>query len=188
MTNIPNLIAKLKEAMNNSTPVNSWYPHLNGKEIRGPYNRWFEVVGPKHPEISSHSGKVLRAEADKDILFFCEAVNSMPEIIQALETLKDFEYGQLPTWKTEYEACELVIETLQDRLETQSKVIEKMKEALKNAQKRMSHMAIHLEETIYESNFEDCQEVGMRPDEYLLQGSKAVSKSLKECEALEGGK
>ena len=139
MTNIPNLIAKLKEAMNNSTPVNSWYPHLNGKEIRGPYNRWFEVVGPKHPEISSHSGKVLRAEADKDILFFCEAVNSMPEIIQALET--------------------------------QSKVIEKMREALRGTWGSLSQSQIEIDRRL----------------ECIEQGKEWRPWKLKECEALEGG-
>ncbi len=78
------ILLGLKKLCKYSTPVVNWYSHPKEiGNIRGPYNRWFNLIGEYEELIQNN--KIVRASGDNDIIFCTEAMNNMPKLIDALE-------------------------------------------------------------------------------------------------------
>lgn len=128
MKNLNDLIARLKEADGSRTP-GPWN-NSPGEYVGFVGEQFYEVFGPKD-EDGDHIVVCPGRLHYEDVSFITLTANSMPEIIQALET--------------------------------QSKVIEKMREALRLIGNSSS------------LNGED------------TASARLSRKTIKECEALEGG-
>jgi hypothetical protein len=82
MTIPPEKIEALLEAQAKSTPVVAWYAHTEDLTIRGPWNRWFKVSGPTFEHQCN--GKVVRADAERDVEFLTLAANLAGDLAREL--------------------------------------------------------------------------------------------------------
>ena len=62
----------------------AWYAHTYEKQVRGPWNRWFQVLEPHESETTAHSG-LVRADAADDVEWAAFAMNNLPRFRAALE-------------------------------------------------------------------------------------------------------
>jgi len=71
----------LKELEKSSTQVVGWYAD-HGGQVRGPFNRWFNVteVAPKYQQ---HCGS-----ASDDAKFAAAAMNYLPKLVERIEELE----------------------------------------------------------------------------------------------------
>lgn len=78
------IIKRLKELKAKSTPVVGWYPHTD--TVRGPWNRWFQVLNPEtHRENGGHP-HTLPPGSD-DVEYCAAAMTHAPELIKGFQTL-----------------------------------------------------------------------------------------------------
>lgn len=112
----PDKLKELREIAEKATPVVRWYPNLFSHEIRGPWNRWFQVVGPLTEETTS-TGKIVRAKAEFDVEFAAEAMNSLvPLLDQLAEASEKLDKAKRALWHVN-------IETLQAPLLTDGTIV-----------------------------------------------------------------
>lgn len=72
----------LKDLEKKSTQVVGWYANGYGGQIRGPFNRWFNVTEVA-PEYQKHCGS-----AADDAQFAAAAMNYLPILIKRIEELE----------------------------------------------------------------------------------------------------
>lgn len=78
----PEDLQMLKELEKKSTQVVGWYADYGG-QIRGPFNRWFNVTEVA-PEYKQHCGS-----ASDDAKFAAAAMNYLPKLIERIEQLEE---------------------------------------------------------------------------------------------------
>jgi hypothetical protein len=87
----PTLDTILKEyetTASKSTPVVAWYPMTYESQVRGPYNRWFQLLAPREPEIQN--GRIVRAADEDDIRYAAMAMTEFPRLIAAIKEVQAF--------------------------------------------------------------------------------------------------
>lgn len=75
-------LERLKQIAAASTKVNGWYAHPHEGQVRGPFNRWFQVsdVDPQYAKNVAYKGD--------DARFAAEAMNNMLKLIECIEDLR----------------------------------------------------------------------------------------------------
>lgn len=80
---------ELRKLINNSTKVNGWYPYRGGDNygpeatVRGPFFRWFRVVGP------TPSSEHFTADSYDDAKFAAAAMNNLVKLLDEVDRLED---------------------------------------------------------------------------------------------------
>lgn len=122
MTNILDICHEILAAGEKATPA-TWYSHPWEGQVRGPYNRWFQVVGPpdRHPNG-------YHASASEDVDYFTVAANHAPELAREVLRLTETElvtYGLATEHLTE---AQTEIDTLKAQLSEALNVLWKIAE------------------------------------------------------------
>lgn len=78
----PAILVELRELEKNSTQVVGWYSDYGG-QIRGPFNRWFNVTEVAD-EYKKHCGS-----ASDDARFAAAAMNAMPALLDYIQKLEE---------------------------------------------------------------------------------------------------
>lgn len=91
---------QIRARLEAATPVNGWYIHPNENgHLRGPYNRWLNVVGPLEELRSERDGKVLRADYKADLEMFAHAPTDIARLIRAVEAFEEMCDVMFPNWR-----------------------------------------------------------------------------------------
>ena len=85
------LIARVKRLSEEATPVVAWYPHPWEGQVRGPWNRWFQIIGPEEEHRVSegpHKGTLVRASREADVAYAAAAMTYLPRLAKMVEAAR----------------------------------------------------------------------------------------------------
>lgn len=84
----PEAYKKIKELLAASTQVVSWYSYPNEKQVRGPWGRWFQALGPEK-RLTNSSSWVQYADIEADVEYCAAAMNMVPVLLSEIDALRD---------------------------------------------------------------------------------------------------
>lgn len=77
------ILDKWQAVTDAATPAVYWYVHVYEGVIKGPWNRWFRIEGPKNA-LASTKGDLVHGSAESDLWYCATAMNEFPRSIEAL--------------------------------------------------------------------------------------------------------